>query len=51
VYFGTVELLQLVRAWKERMNGIVDIGRRFREAEDGQDADQTPDMMCNYGRK
>lgn len=30
MYFGTLELLQLVRAWKER---IVVTGRRFREAE------------------
>jgi hypothetical protein len=35
------------------MNGIVVFGRRFREAEDEEVADQTPDnlMMCNYWRK
>ena len=25
--------------------------RRFREAEDGEVADQTLDMVCNYGTK
>ena len=45
VCFGTLELLQLVRAWKERMNGIVVIEKKFREAEDGEVADQTPDMV------